>query len=69
MKLLPLTRVFQLASIAGLCAALFFLWRGQWDGVFVAAALGGVAWFARVRAELSALLPPDEDFTEENNEN
>ena len=66
---MPLSRIFQLASIVGLCAALFFLWRGQWDGVFVAAALGGVAWFARLRVELGALIPPDEDVTEEKQEN
>jgi hypothetical protein len=64
---LSLIRVLQVASAIGALAALVFLWRGQWDGVLVAAALGSVAWFVRLRIELSDLLPSEK--TEENDEN
>ncbi len=60
MKLLSLRHVLQIASLVGLLAALIFALRGQWDAVLVAAALGSVAWFVRLRMELRALLPPDD---------
>ena len=64
---MTIIRVLQVASVAGLLAALFFIWRGQWDGVVVAATLGAVAWFVRLRVELSALIPAER--TDEDDEN
>jgi len=54
-----------------LLAATFFLWRGLTDATFVAAALGVVAWFLNVRAQLRRKFPveeeeSDEDSTEED---
>lgn len=63
---MSLIRVLQVASVAGILAALFFMWRGQWDGVVVAATLGAVAWFVRLRIELGALIPAER--TDENDE-
>ncbi len=47
-----------------LVAAAFFLWRGLTDATFVAAALGVVAWFLNVRAQLRRNLPEEEDDDE-----
>ena len=63
---LTIIRVLQMASVVGLLAALFFIWRGQWDGVVVAATLGAVAWFVRLRIELSALIPAERTEEEED---
>jgi hypothetical protein len=48
-----------------LLAAIFFFWRGLMDATFVAAALGVVAWFLNVRAQLRSNLPEEEDKEEE----
>ena len=50
-------------AVAGLflLAAIFFLWRGLTDATFVAAALGAVAWFLNVRAQLRRKLPDEEE--------
>lgn len=54
-------------AIAGLflLAALFFLWRGLTDATFVSAALGVVAWFLNIRAQLRRNLPEEEEEEEE----
>ena len=44
-----------------LLAAIFFLWRGLTDATFVAAALGAVAWFLNVRAQLRRKFPVEEE--------
>ncbi len=51
--------------VATLCliVAAFFLWRARanelyFNAAFVAAALGVVAWFLRVRAQLRRTIPP-----------
>ncbi len=55
--------------VAGLCflAAVACWWRGFIDATFVVAALGVVAWFLNVRAQLrrklDALEGDEEDFT------
>ena len=67
---------FEQAWLAVACllllAAIFFLWRGFMDATFVAAALGAVAWFLNVRAQLRRKFPDeeeaDEDSTEEDEE-
>ncbi|HEU4596909.1 MAG TPA: hypothetical protein VFS10_17380 [Pyrinomonadaceae bacterium] len=53
-------------AIAGLflLAALFFLWRGLTDATFVCAALGVVAWFLNIRAQLRRNLPEEEEEEE-----
>ena len=50
-------------AVAGLflLAAIFFLWRGLMDATFVAAALGVVAWFLNVRAQLRRKFPDEEE--------
>ncbi len=57
-------------AVAGLflLAAIFFLWRGLMDATFVAAALGAVAWFLNVRAQLRRNLPEEEEEAEEDYE-
>ncbi len=47
-----------------LLAAIFFLWRGLTDATFVAAALGVVAWFLNVRAQLRRKFPVEEEDEE-----
>ena len=47
-----------------LLAAIFFLWRGLMDATFVAAALGAVAWFLNVRAQMRRKFPDEEDEAE-----
>lgn len=56
--------------VATLCliAAAIFLWRARVDEVylnaaFVAAALGVVAWFLRLRSQLRKTIPHAEDFS------
>jgi hypothetical protein len=40
-----------LAAVGVVCAAVF-LWFGNYDGTFVAAVLGCVAWFLSYRAKI-----------------
>jgi hypothetical protein len=51
-----------------LLAAIFFLWRGLMDATFVAAALGAVAWFLNVRAQLRRKFSVEEEEAESDEE-
>ncbi len=55
-------------AVAGLClaAAAAFWWRGLADAAFVVAALGVVAWFFNVRAQLHRKLNDKEEPDEES---
>ena len=53
-----------LAGVGGVTAAVF-VFRGDYEKAFVAAAVGAVCWFLNYRQQLRATLP-DED--EENQE-
>ena len=62
-------------TLASLCliAAALFLWRALSDeaymsGAFVAATLGVVAWFLRVRTQLRKTLPPFQDSPADDEE-
>lgn len=59
-------RAWLIASVLCLMAAAIFLWRAQvdeayWTAVFVAATLGAVAWFLRLRTQLRKIIPPTPD--------
>ena len=49
--------------VSGLCliVAALFLWRANFDVVFVAATLGLVAWFLRIRERLRKTMIPAGD--------
>ncbi|MCA1634659.1 MAG: hypothetical protein LC802_13440 [Acidobacteria bacterium] len=55
-------------AVACLClvAAAAFWWRGLADASFVAAALGVVAWFLNVRAQLRRNFADEEETEEES---
>ena len=41
--------------------ALYFAYHGSYENAFVAAALGGIAWFLNYRAQLKQKLKNDEE--------
>jgi len=49
--------------VVGVCgvAAAYFAFKSDFEKVFVAAALGGVAWFLNYRAVLKSQLNDDEE--------
>jgi hypothetical protein len=66
-------RAWLIASSLCLIAAALFLWRALSDeaymnGAFVAATLGVVAWFLRVRTQLRKTIPPLEDSPADEDE-
>jgi hypothetical protein len=75
---LKMERAWLIVATLCLIVAAIFLWRAQdnelyFNAAFVAAALGVVAWFLRVRTQLRQNLPPDarspqEDDPEETEE-
>jgi hypothetical protein len=48
------------AAVCGV-VALYFVYRGNYDNAFVAAALGGVAWILNYRTQLKQKLNDDEE--------
>jgi hypothetical protein len=74
-------RVWMIAATLCLIAAALFLWRARLDerymtAAFVAATLGILAWFLRLRSQLRKIIPPDPnptpdeiEDTEEQDEN
>lgn len=66
-------RVWLIVASLCLIVAALFLWRAQvnevyFNAAFVAAALGVVAWFLRVRAQLRKTIPPVADLHEDDAE-
>jgi hypothetical protein len=48
------------AAVCGV-VALYFAYKGNYENAFVAAALGGVAWFLNYRVQLKQKLEIDEE--------
>lgn len=66
-------RVWLIVATLCLIVAALFLWRAQvnefyFNAAFVAAALGVVAWFLRVRSQLRKTIPPVADIEEDDPE-
>ena len=56
-----------LAIVGGACAAVF-VFRGDYEKAFVAAAAGAVCWFLNYRQQLRATLPSDDENEEDEDE-
>ena len=54
-----------LAGVGGVIAAVF-VFRGDFEKAFVAAAAGAVCWFLNYRQELRASLPTEEEESQED---
>ena len=54
-----------LAGVGGVIAAVF-VFRGDYEKAFVAAAAGAVCWFLNYRQQLRATLPNEEEDNQEN---
>ena len=54
-----------LAGVGGVLAAVF-VFRGDYEKAFVAAAAGAVCWFLNYRQQLRATLPSDDDENQED---
>lgn len=65
-------RVWIIVSVLCLISAIFFwIWRDNIDAMFIAAALGAVAWFLSLRNRLrrSVIEHRDTDFADESDAN
>lgn len=49
-------RAFQIIALTLAAIAAYFLWRDNFDGVFVAAVLGAVSFFLSMRFQVKARL-------------
>lgn len=47
-------RIFQIAAVALMVAAAYFLWTGNRDGAFVSAVLAACAFFLGIRVQAKA---------------
>ncbi len=47
-----MVKLFQILAVIFIGIAAFFLWRGDYEAVFVAAVLGAVCFFLNVRFEV-----------------
>ena len=54
-----------LAGVGGVLAAVF-VFRGDYEKAFVAAAAGAVCWFLNYRQQLRATLPSDDEEDQED---
>jgi hypothetical protein len=54
-----------LAGVGGVIAAVF-VFRGDYEKAFVAAAAGAVCWFLNYRQQLRATLPGENDDNQED---
>ena len=54
-----------LAGLGGLIAVVF-VFRGDYEHAFVAAAAGAVCWFLNYRQQLRATLPREDDENQED---
>jgi len=54
-----------LAGVGGVAAAVF-VFRGDFEKTFVAAAAGAVCWFLNYRQQLRATLPSDDEENQED---
>ena len=60
-----LERIFQIAAVILIGVAAFFLWKGNNDGLFVAAVLGAVSFFLSIRFQVKERLEQKEDKSAE----
>jgi hypothetical protein len=49
-------RIFQIPAVILIGVAAYFLWKGNTDGVFIAAVLGAVSFFLSVRFQVKGRL-------------
>ena len=66
-------RAWLIVSMLCLMVAAFFVWRAQaneayWSAAFVAATLGVVAWFVRLRTQLRKTIPRHDEVPVDNSE-
>lgn len=54
-----------LAAVGGVIAAVF-VFRGDYENAFVAAAAGAVCWFLNYRQQIRATLPSEDEENEED---
>ena len=67
LKTNKMERIFQILAVILIGIAAFFLYRGNNDGVFVAAVLGAVSFFLSVRFQVKERLKQKEaDETQEH---
>jgi hypothetical protein len=45
-------RLFQILAVVLIGVAAFFLWNGNWDGVFISAVFGAVCFFLSIRFQV-----------------
>jgi hypothetical protein len=64
--MMPVGSLWTVASVLCLIVAAFFLLRENYDGAFVAAALGAVAWFLNYRSRISGTIPDERETTRED---
>lgn len=58
-------RFFQITAVILIGVAAYFLWKGNTDGVFIAAVLGAVSFFLSVRFQVKGRLKQRENETTE----
>ena len=56
-----LERIFQTAAVILIGVAAFFLWKGNNDGLFIAAVIGAVSFFLSIRFQVKGRLEQKED--------
>lgn len=59
-------RLFQILAVILIGVAAFFLWRGNTDGMFVAAVFGAVCFFLSVRFQVKERLELRKQKTDAN---
>lgn len=60
-----LERIFQIAAVILVGVAAFFLWKGNNDGVFIAAVVGAVCFFLSIRFQVRERLEQRKNKSEE----
>lgn len=61
--MLPVESIWTIASVVCLIIAALFLLRDNYDGAFVSATLGAVAWFLNYRSNLREITSEDTETT------
>ena len=56
-----LERIFQITAVILIGVAAFFLWKGNNDGLFIAAVIGAVSFFLSIRFQVKGRLEQKED--------
>lgn len=60
-----LERIFQITAVILIGVAAFFLWKGNNDGLFIAAVLGAVSFFLSIRFQVKERMKQKEDKSAE----